>query len=165
MTLSDYLKVDNIDLDCSAQSMKQVFCCIADHALAGPNLAQVELDKKALVSALLERERLGSTAIGQGISLPHIRLQGLEDTQFHFVRLSQAVDFEALDDQPVDLICCMLAPEGICLDQKKCLAKISRVLREPAVQTQLRSAHTREGILAAISQAFDAAPTAPVKAA
>lgn len=135
--------------------MKQAFTCIADKATQNPSFKDKYLDKADLVTALLDREKLGSTAIGDGIALPHAKIAELDAMQMHFVRLAQGVDFEAIDDKPVDLICCLFVPLEACMEQKQCLAKISRILREPAMQAQLRAAHTAEGLLAALSQSYD----------
>ena len=155
MTLSDFLSVDTIDLDCQATSIKQAFTCVADKAIQNPRFSNKTLDKADLVTALLEREKLGSTAIGEGIALPHAKIAELDAMQMHFVRLANGIDFEALDDQPVDLICCLFVPLEACMEQKKCLAKVSRILREPSMQAQLRAAQTPGGLLSALSTSYD----------
>jgi PTS system nitrogen regulatory IIA component len=106
--------------------------------LAGRAAASVRIEPQRLLDALLERERLGTTGIGHGIAIPHARLDEVDHLVGLFARLDQPVDFEAVDDQPSDLIFLLLAPNSADADSLKALARISRVLRDPALQQRLR---------------------------
>ena len=87
---------------------------------------------------LMQREKLGSTGIGNGIAIPHGKLPKLERLFGLFARLDRPIDFEALDGQPVDLIFLLLAPEGAGADHLKALARVARLLRDPDIARKLR---------------------------
>jgi nitrogen PTS system EIIA component len=89
--------------------------------------------------SLLQRERLGSTGIGNGLAIPHGKFEGLDRLVGLFARLDKAIDFDALDGHPVDLVFVLLAPEGAGADHLKGLAKVARVLRNPAITAKIRS--------------------------
>jgi PTS system nitrogen regulatory IIA component len=95
---------------------------------------------------LLQRERLGSTAVGNGIAIPHGKLAKLDRLFGMFARLEQPIDFEALDGQPVDLIFLLLAPESAGADHLKALARIARLLRDSTIADRLRESRDAEGI-------------------
>lgn len=104
------------------------------------------VDEKRLLEALMERERLGTTGIGNGIAIPHAKLDEVDRVIGLFARLDQPVDFEALDDQPSDLIFLLLAPNAADADSLKALARISRLLRDPAVRDRLRHESDRRSV-------------------
>jgi PTS system nitrogen regulatory IIA component len=95
---------------------------------------------EAVFEALNDRESLGSTGLGNGIAVPHGKLAGLKGVVAVFIKLAEPVDFEAVDDQPVDLVMMLLAPVGAGADHLKALAKVARVLRTDAVTERLRRA-------------------------
>ena len=86
----------------------------------------------------MQREKLGSTGVGNGIAIPHGKLPKLDKLFGLFARLDRPVDFEALDGQPVDLVFLLLAPEGAGADHLKALARVARLLRDPEVARKLR---------------------------
>lgn len=98
------------------------------------------LDTRVIYETLLQRERLGSTGLGRGIAVPHVKLNGLSGIVCLFARLQQPIDFESQDGEPVDLIFLLLAPDHAGGDHLKALARISRLVREPAALERLRSA-------------------------
>ena len=102
-----------------------------------------------IFDTLLQRERLGSTGVGRGIAIPHGRVPALEAIVSVFARLEEPIDFEALDNEPVDLIFLLLAPEHAGADHLKALARISRLLREPASIERLRAPGSRRPLLGA----------------
>ncbi len=110
------------------------------------------LDQQRLLEALMERERLGTTGIGHGIAIPHARLKEVDRPVGLFARLSQPVDFEALDDRPSDLIFLLLAPESADAESLKALARISRLLRDPSLRERLRRAQDRDTIYRLLTQ-------------
>ena len=97
------------------------------------------LSERAIFETLLERERLGSTGVGQGIAIPHGKLSDLTRIYGLFAHLDTPIEFDSVDDQPVDLIFLLLAPETAGADHLKALARISRLLRNPAVVEKLRA--------------------------
>lgn len=96
------------------------------------------LPERAVFETLLQRERLGTTAIGQGIAIPHGRIAGLDKLVGLFARLARPIDFEALDGEPVDLVFVLLAPEDAGADHLQALAKIARLFRTPNMAQKLR---------------------------
>lgn len=91
-----------------------------------------------IFDVLLQRERLGSTGIGQGVAIPHGKLPGLDRIHGIFARLPKPIDFEAVDDEAVDIVFLLLAPEGAGADHLKALARVSRLLRDPGTIQKLR---------------------------
>lgn len=134
MKLSDILSVDGVRVLSAAGSKKRLFQELAEMAAASSGI-----DSAVLADALLEREGLGPTGVGNGVALPHARVAGLEEVVGLFVRLEKPLDFDAVDRQPVDLVFCLLAPPGAGVDHLKALALVSRTLREASVCTKLRA--------------------------
>jgi PTS system nitrogen regulatory IIA component len=106
--------------------------------------------ERQIFDVLLERERLGSTGVGNGIAIPHGRLPALARLYGLFVRIDPAVDFDAVDEQPVDLVFLLLAPEGAGADHLKALARISRLLRDRHVCEKLRGAESADALYAVL---------------
>ncbi|WP_040618836.1 PTS IIA-like nitrogen regulatory protein PtsN [Rhodovulum sp. PH10] len=107
--------------------------------------------EREILEVLMQRERLGSTAIGSGIAIPHGKLPKLDKLFGLFARLDRPIDFEALDGQPVDLVFLLLAPESAGADHLKALARIARMLREPEITRMLRDSHDREALYAVLA--------------
>tara|TARA_R110000824_G_scaffold118960_14_gene272225 strand:- start:362373 stop:362837 length:465 start_codon:yes stop_codon:yes gene_type:complete len=110
------------------------------------------LSERTIYETLLERERLGSTGVGHGIAIPHGKLAQLTRLHGLFARLDTAVDFESVDDQPVDLVFLLLAPEGAGADHLKALARISRLLRNQAVVDKLRASDDPDALFAILTE-------------
>ena len=108
-------------------------------------------NEKAVLEILLQREKLGSTGVGNGVAIPHGKLQKLGSVFGLFARLERPVDFEALDGQPVDLIFLLLAPEGAGADHLKALARVARLLRDPEVAHKLRESRDAEALYAVLT--------------
>ncbi|MEI8151834.1 MAG: PTS sugar transporter subunit IIA, partial [Hyphomicrobiales bacterium] len=106
---------------------------------------------KAILEILLQREKLGSTGVGNGVAIPHGKLAKLGSVFGLFARLERPVDFEALDGQPVDLIFLLLAPEGAGADHLKALARVARLLRDPEVAHKLRNSHDADALYAVLA--------------
>ena len=109
-------------------------------------------NERAVLEVLMQREKLGSTAVGSGIAIPHGKLPKLERLFGLFARLNRSIDFDALDSQPVDLIFLLLAPEGAGADHLKALARIARLLRDPAVARKLRESEDAETLYAVLTE-------------
>ncbi|HVT51183.1 MAG TPA: PTS IIA-like nitrogen regulatory protein PtsN [Dongiaceae bacterium] len=107
--------------------------------------------ERQIFDVLLERERLGTTGVGNGIAIPHGKLADIKSMFGLFARLEPAVDFEAIDEQPVDLIFLLLAPEGAGADHLKALARVSRLLRDRSICEKLRGADQAEAIYALLT--------------
>jgi PTS system nitrogen regulatory IIA component len=110
------------------------------------------LSERQVFGVLLEREKLGSTGVGQGVAIPHGRIAGLNRLHGVFARLDQPIDFEAVDDQPVDLIFLLLAPESSGADHLKALARVSRLLRDKSMCERLRGADDPEALFALLTE-------------
>jgi len=100
----------------------------------------------------LQRERLGSTGVGNGIAIPHGKIASVRSIVGVFARLESPVDFEALDDQPVDLVFLLLAPEGAGADHLKALSRIARVLRDQDLVAKLRATDSASAIYAFLNE-------------
>ena len=112
----------------------------------------IDLPERRIFDVLVERERLGTTGVGNGIAIPHGKLSELTDLQAMFARLETPIDFEAIDEQPVDLICVLLAPESAGADHLKALARISRLLRDRHVCEKLRGSDSADAIYAILTE-------------
>ena len=104
--------------------------------------------ERAIFDVLLERERLGTTGVGDGVAIPHGKLPNLRKLVGVFARLERPIDFEAIDEQPVDLIFLLLAPGTAGADHLKALARVSRLLRDRQTREKLRGSETREALYA-----------------
>lgn len=133
MEIEDLLSAENVLADFKASSKKQAIQSLAKH-LAGKNL----LEEREIFANILDREKLGSTGVGKGVAIPHARVRGLDRIVGLFARLSSPIDFDSVDEQPVDLLFMLLAPEEASTEHLKALARVSRLLRDDAMCTKLR---------------------------
>lgn len=134
MNLTAILKAEAVKAVSSVSSKKRLF-----HEVADMMADTYGVDQPKIVAALLERESLGPTGVGHGVALPHARLQNLDNIIGGFMRLDKPVDFDAVDRQPVDLVFCLLAPEGAGVEHLKALALVSRTLRDSSIRAKLRA--------------------------
>lgn len=134
MQLGSILRPDAVKTIASCTSKKRLF-----HDLGELAEASYGLHAGAVVEALIEREGLGPTGVGQGIALPHARLAEADQVAGLFLRLEKPLDFDAVDRQPVDLIFALIAPESAGVEHLKALALVSRTLRNPAICAKLRA--------------------------
>lgn len=141
MELTDILTVDSVLASLKVTSKKQALQALSEKAAA-----ITHIDEREIFETLLQRERLGSTGVGSGVAIPHGKLTGLRQIVRVFARLERPIDFEALDDQPVDLIFLLLAPEGAGADHLKALARIARVLRNSSIIKKIRDTPDREAL-------------------
>lgn len=141
MDIPDLLTPDSVVFALRATSKKQTLAELARRA------AEISgLNERAIFDVLLERERLGTTGVGRGIAIPHGKLPDLRRLYGVFARLDPPVDFDAVDEQPVDLVFLLLAPESAGADHLKALARVSRLLRDPKTCEKLRSLESAEAI-------------------
>jgi PTS system nitrogen regulatory IIA component len=148
MDLSDLIRPDAIIGSLKANSKKQAIQALAEKAAGITGL-----EEREIFETLLQRERLGSTGVGGGIAIPHGKLAKLDRIVGIFARMARPIDFEALDDQPVDLVFLLLAPEGAGADHLKALARIARLLREPGVAGKLRTSGDSTALYAVLTTA------------
>lgn len=131
--LADLLTRRRIVLDIAPRSRVQLFRELGE--LLGP---EIGVEPQKIADALLERERLGTTAIGERIAIPHAKLRELDRLVGAFARLAEPVDFEAVDSLPVDLVFVLLAPADASAEHLKALARLARLLRDPQLRERLR---------------------------
>ena len=124
--------------------------------LAGKAANLFKLDERLLFDRLLERERLGSTGIGGGIAIPHGRMATLTKPVGLFARLGHPVDFDSIDERPVDTVFLLLAPEGAGADHLKALARVSRLLRDRALVEKLRATESADALYALLVETMPA---------
>jgi PTS system nitrogen regulatory IIA component len=115
-----------------------------------------KLDERRLFDRLLERERLGSTGIGGGIAIPHGRLSTLDKPRGLFARLVHPVDFDSIDERPVDIVFLLVAPEGAGADHLKALARVSRLLRDRTLVEKLRATESADALYALLVDSVQA---------
>jgi PTS system nitrogen regulatory IIA component len=144
--LSHLLAADCVDAGVTAANKKALF-----QQLAIPMARATGLPAKEIVACLNERERLGSTGFGGGIAIPHGKLDGLSSVFGYFARLNQPIDFQAIDDLPVDHVFVLLSPPDAGADHLKALASVSRALRDRAVLAKLRGARSKDALFALLA--------------
>ena len=131
-----------------ASSKKKVLQQLAAHAAGLTGVKESEI-----LNALLEREKLGSTGVGHGVAIPHARLESIKCVYGVFARLVEPVDFDSVDDRPVDLVFLLLAPKDASVDHLKALHRVSRLLREKPLRTKLRGARDAGALYALLTNA------------
>lgn len=147
MEIADLLETDSVVAKLPATSKKQALQELAKRA------AQITgAHERAIFDVLLERERLGTTGVGNGIAIPHGKLPELNRLYGLFARLEKPIDFDSVDEQPVDLIFLLLAPEGAGADHLKALARVSRLLRDRTVCEKLRGSDDAEALYALLTE-------------
>ena len=114
------------------------------------------VDERKLFDRLLERERLGSTGIGGGIAIPHGRLSAMAKPMGIFARMAHPVDFDAIDERPVDIVFLLVTPEGAGADHLKALARVSRLLRDRSLVEKLRATENAEALYALLVETVQA---------
>lgn len=147
MDIGDLLNPDAVLPNLRSTSKKQAL-----QELAKAAAGLTGQDERSIFDVLLERERLGTTGVGNGIAIPHGKLPGLRQLYGIFARLDRPIDFEAIDEQPVDLIFLLLAPEGAGADHLKALARVSRQLRNGTYCDKLRGSDNRDALYALLTE-------------
>jgi PTS system nitrogen regulatory IIA component len=147
MNLADIIEANAVLPHLKAQGKKQLL-----HELAQAAGHLTGLEQRTIYELLLQREKLGSTGLGQGIAIPHAKTGGIERVHGLFARLATPIDFDAIDDQPVDLVFLLLAPEHAGADHLKALARISRLLRDPVVVSKLRGTDKAAALYAILTE-------------
>ena len=146
MALSDLIPDGGVSVELGASSRKQALQSMSDIA------AQVTgLSAREIFDAVLQRERLGSTGVGQGVAIPHARLAGVDKVIGIFARLRTPVDFESINGRPADLLFMLIAPEDAGAEHLKALARVSRLLRREDVRQRLRAAPDADAVHAVLA--------------
>jgi PTS system nitrogen regulatory IIA component len=148
MKLSEILNPDNIIPDLRAKDKKGVLEELVDVIVSH----DPSLDKGSLVKVLLERERLGSTGIGDGIAIPHGKFRSLKHPVISFGRSLKGLDFDSMDGQPAFLFFLLVAPENSASIHLKALAKIAKILKNSSFRNILMQAPTRKELYQNIIQ-------------
>lgn len=146
MRLSDIMSANSVVLSLKANNKRQLLQELAQKAseLTGIN-------DRTIFDTILERENLGSTGFGGGTALPHGRLGELQQVFGLFARLNSPIDFDAIDNKPIDLVFLLLSPESNGADHLTALAQISRILKDEETCTKLRAASSKEEIQALLT--------------
>jgi PTS system nitrogen regulatory IIA component len=147
MEIRDLLQPEAVIAGLKVTSKKQALQELARHAATVTGV-----NERKIFETLLERERLGTTGVGNGIAIPHGKLSELSKLYGVFARLEKPIDFDAIDEQPVDLVFLLLAPEAAGADHLKALARVSRLLRDAATCEKLRGAKTADGLYLLLTQ-------------
>ena len=146
MEIIDLLTPDSIVPALKATCKKQAL-----QELSRRGAKATGINDRRIFDVLLERERLGTTGVGAGIAIPHGKMAELDKVKGVFAKLDEPIDFDSIDEQPVDLIFLLLAPEDAGADHLKALARVSRLLRDKAVCEKLRGTESREAIYALLT--------------
>lgn len=149
MRIMDILDEDFVIPDLSATNKREVLKELIAVFLEKYN----KLDKESLLTVLLEREKLGSTGIGEGVAIPHGKIGDLECVVLSFGRSKKGIGFDSIDGKPVHLFFLLVAPENSAGLHLKALAKISRMLRNPSLRKDLMGAESKEEIVQILTQA------------
>ncbi len=146
MDIVDLLTPDRVIPHLRATCKKQAL-----QELAKKAASMTGVEERTIFDTLLERERLGTTGVGEGIAIPHGRLRDIDRVHGVFARLDDPIDFESIDDQPVDLVFLLLAPEDAGADHLKALARVSRLLRDPSTCKKLRGTENGDALYALLT--------------
>ena len=150
MEINDLVSPDGVFANLRVTSKKQ-----AIQELARRSADIFGQPERAVFDVLMERERLGTTGVGNGIAIPHGKLEKVDQLYGMFARLEAPIDFQAIDDQPVDLIFLLLAPETAGADHLKALARVSRLLRDTQTCEKLRGTNTVDGLYAILTESME----------
>jgi PTS system nitrogen regulatory IIA component len=147
MFLSDLISPQSISPALKATNKKQALSELSERAAFASGMPAREI-----FDAVLHRERLGSTGIGNGLAIPHGKIAKVTGIYGVFARLERAIDFEALDGAPVDLVFLLVAPEAAGADHLKALARVARVLRDRTTAAKLRATRDADALYAILTQ-------------
>ncbi|MBV9834033.1 MAG: PTS IIA-like nitrogen regulatory protein PtsN [Alphaproteobacteria bacterium] len=146
MDIATLLSPRSVIADLRATAKKQTLQELAYRAAAASGLHE-----RTIIDAVWEREKLGSTGLGGGIAIPHARIAGLKSLHGVFARLVTPIDFDAVDDRPVDLIFMLIAPEGAGADHLTALARVSRAMRDRTLVEKIRASSNADAIYALLT--------------
>ena len=148
MRLTELLDFDSIRVGLGAGNKRQLLQQLGQ--IAG---ARLGFDPAAIVDSIVERERLGTTGFGNGVAIPHGKVEGLTTIYAMLVRLAEPVDYKAIDGQPVDIAFLLLSPPDAGAAHLKALAAVSRTVRNGATLEKMRGARSRDALAAVLMSA------------
>ena len=148
MQLSDFLDFDSIKTSLPGGNKRSLL-----QQLANTAAQRLGRDPAEILASIVERERLGSTGFGHGVAIPHGKIDGLKSIYGLFARLSEPVNYKAIDGDPVDLVFLLLSPPDAGADHLKALASISRVIRHAPTLEKMRGARSRDALAAVLMNA------------
>ncbi|MCH8105654.1 MAG: PTS sugar transporter subunit IIA [Proteobacteria bacterium] len=148
MTISALLSPELIFINPDISSKKRLL-----EFLANTISEKFSLSQTSIYGNLLDRERLGSTGLGKGFAIPHARLSKLDTTIGCFIRLEQAVNFESMDQQPVDLVFCIIIPEHATDEHLQILSSLAKIFSQDQIRTDIRNAESADQIVGIIDSA------------
>lgn len=152
MTQEPLFRADSVLCDLHASSKKQLFQEMASKLLENSELSDSKIATRDIVAGAMERERLGTTGVGTGVALPHARIDGIDKVYVAFARLETPLDYDAIDERPVDLVALLIAPENAGGAHLRALAKVSRRLRRQDMRQRLRSAPNAESLYTILTE-------------
>jgi PTS system nitrogen regulatory IIA component len=147
LEIADFVTPRGVIAQLRAPTKRQVLQELAKRAGT-----MIGISDRRIYDALAERERLGTTGIGNGVAIPHCRLTELTRLHGLFARLERPIPFDAIDDEPVDLLFVLLAPADAGPEHLKALARISRLLRDRAICEKLRGANSADALYALLTE-------------
>ncbi|MDX1251620.1 MAG: PTS IIA-like nitrogen regulatory protein PtsN [Gammaproteobacteria bacterium] len=147
MQIADLITPDRVACHVKASSKKRAFELLAD-MLAG---CQPGLTQQDIVDSLMSRERLGSTGLGHGVAIPHGRIKKLHTALAAVVQLERGIDFDAIDNEPVDLLFALVVPEESTEEHLQLLAQLAEMLSDEQLRGRLHSAQTRDELCTAVA--------------
>ena len=147
MKISDFLAPSHVQIDVRASDKTQLMREVAERAAGGAGLSA-----DAIIAALAQREALGSTGLGGGVAIPHARFAELKQPFGMLMRLRKAIDFDAIDGQPVDVVFTLLLPQEQASRQLNALAGVARALRDQGTIRKVRGAAQGAEIYSALTQ-------------
>ena len=148
MKITDFLTIDTIIPALNQNEKNKVLEELANLLSA----SRPVLDKNKVLEVLLERERISTTAIGEGVAIPHGKLAGVDRVLGAFARSPEGVDFASLDGGPTHLFFALIAPENAAADHLKALARISRLLKDEAFRRRLMAGRSTEELFTIIAE-------------
>jgi len=145
-------RANSVLCDLHVSSKKQLFQEMASKLLDTGALKGSNVASRDIVAAAMERERLGSTGVGTGVALPHARIDGIDKVHAIFARLETPIDYDAIDERPVDLVTLLIAPSDAGGAHLRALAKVSRALRRQDMRQRLRAAPNAESLFTILTE-------------
>ncbi len=150
MSIASLLSVQNVFTEEDISSKKRLLEYIAKKAAA-----ELSLSEKNIFNSLIERERLGSTGLGQGFSVPHARIDELDKTHACFIKLLNPIKYDAPDQLPVDLIFVLFVPQNSTQEHLTILANLAKIFSQKTITEKIRNTQSAEDIINLIQQAED----------
>lgn len=145
MQLAQFLDFDSVRVGVSANSKRALL-----QQLASIAAQRLDLPVAAVQACIAQREKLGTTGFGNGVAIPHGKLEGIHSLYALVARLAEPIDYKAIDGQPVDIVFLLLSPPDAGAEHLKALAAVSRVVRHPATLEKLRGARSRDAFAAVL---------------